>query len=220
MTALLRPFLFAKALYLDRVQRKRMEGLEEETLRKVEELLNANVPIVLELGHRHLRSDDWLTLDQNMYADFFWDYRNGLPFPSDSIEVLYAGNLLQRLSAPQLMYLLKECLRTLKTGGRFFFSVPDAEPILRAYVEKRQFFAADDPAVWKPGWFDTGSRLDQVTYQAYSNGHVHFLFDHENVVCLCQKAGFAHTEFREPEANIDGALSRPDTLYVVASKSS
>lgn len=47
MTALLRPFLFVKALYLDRKQRKRIEQLETETLAKVEEVLDENVPIHL-----------------------------------------------------------------------------------------------------------------------------------------------------------------------------
>jgi hypothetical protein len=38
MTALFRPLLFAKALYLDRRQRKRIKELETETLAKIEQV--------------------------------------------------------------------------------------------------------------------------------------------------------------------------------------
>jgi len=121
MTNLLRPFLFAKALYLDRRQRKRIESLEEETVAKVDQLLNDNIPIYLELGHSHLQANDWLTLDQNLNCDFYWDYRSGLPFPEGSIDVLFSRNTLQRLSSQQLDYLLKDCFRVLKPGEVRFF---------------------------------------------------------------------------------------------------
>ena len=132
LTAFLRPFLFAKALYIDRNQRKRRERLEKETLSKVNQVLDAGVPIHLELGHTHIESESWLTLDLNINSDFFWDCRNGLPFPSQSIDVLFSRNQLQHLSGKQVVDLLEECFRVLKPAGHFFFSVPDAEPILQA----------------------------------------------------------------------------------------
>jgi predicted SAM-dependent methyltransferase len=218
MTNLLRPFLFAKALYLDRRQRKRIESLEEETVAKVDQLLNDNIPIYLELGHSHLQANDWLTLDQNLNCDFYWDYRNGLSFPEGSIDVLFSRNTLQRLSSQQLDYLLKDCFRVLKPGGAFFLSVPDAEPVLRAYAEKHRHFEAHPEAIWRPGWHETGSCMDQVIYTAYCNGHAQFMFDRENVVNLCWKAGFAPAELRSPDAKIDGAPTDPHALYVLARK--
>jgi SAM-dependent methyltransferase len=218
MTALLRPFLFAKALYLDRKQRKRIELLEAETLAKVEEVLNENVPIHLELGHRHARSNDWLTLDLNLSCDFFWDYRNGIPFPSDSIDRLYSDGHLQQLSGQQLDFVLKECFRTLKPGGTFLFSVPDAEPFLKAYAERRSLVDANNEAVWKPGWHESGSCIDQVIYVAYCNGNANYMFDRENVIHLCEKAGFHPTELRSPDPKIDGPEHPPHTLYLVARK--
>ena len=218
MTVLLRPFLFAKALYLDRKQRKRIEQLQAETLAKVEKVLDANVPIHLELGHRHAQTRDWLTLDQNLACDFFWDYRDGIPFPTDSIDRLFSHRNLQQLSGQQLDFLLKECFRSLKPGGALFFSVPDAEPFLRAYAERRFFVDANDETVWKPGWHETGSCIDQVTYVAYCNGNAQFMFDRENVVHLCEKAGFRPTEMRSPDPQMDGPSPAANHLYVVARK--
>lgn len=218
MTALFRPFLFAKALYLDRKQRKRIEQLEQETLARVDQILDEGVPIHLELGHTHTQSPGWHTLDLNLACDFFWDYRNGIPFPGASIEVLYSHDNLQRLSSQQLDYILKECFRTLKPGGALFFSVPDAEPFLKAYAEKHLFLDANHAGVWKPGWHETGSCIDQVNYVAYCNGHAQFMFDRENVVHLCERAGFIPTELRSPDPNMDGRTEAPNTLYVVARK--
>lgn len=216
MLGLLRPFLFAKALYLDRKQRKRIEQLEDETLGKVQALLDESVPIYLELGHSQLENGDWLTLDTNLQCDFFWDLRNGLPFPSGSVDVLFSRNNLQRLSSQQLDFLLKDCQRVLKPGGKFFISVPNAEPVLKAYAEHKRYFDANAEAVWRPGWHETGSRMDQVTYMAYCNGHVQFLFDPENVVHLCEKAGLRPTTLRSADPKIDGPQPDPLTLYVLA----
>lgn len=218
MTSLLRPFLFAKALYLDRRQRKRIEQLERETMDKVQQLLDQKSPLQLELGHSHIHHQDWLTLDRNLECDFFWDFCNGMPFPSDSIDVLYSRNTLQRLSSQQLDFLLLDCCRALKPGGAFFFSVPDVEPVLRAYVENQNYFAANNTAIWRPGWHETGSRIDQVTYMAYNNGHTQFMFDRESVVHLCEKAGLTPTELRSFDTKIDGSHSDPLALYGVARK--
>ena len=218
MTALLRPFLFAKALYLDRRQRKRVEQLEEETLTKVDQLLNGNSPISIELGHSHNGSEDWFTLDQNLACDLYWDCRNGLPFPTDSIDVLYSRKTLQSFSAQQLDFLLQECLRVLKPGGSFFFSVPDAEPVLKAYSEGRRYFGDHGKAIWNPGWHETGSRMDQVSYVAYRNGHHQFLFDRENVLQLLRKAEFSPAELRKPDSKIDGPAEEGDVVYVMARK--
>lgn len=205
MTALLRPFLFAKALYLDRKQRKRIEQLEAETLAKVEEVLDQDVPIHLELGHRHAQSQDWLSLDQNLACDFFWDYRNGIPFPAGSIDRLFSQRTLQQLSGQQLDFVLKECFRTLKPGGAFYFSVPDAEPYLRAYAEGRS-------------GHHNGRCIDQVIAVAYDNGYAQFMFDRDNVIHLCEKAGFSPTEGRPHDPQMDGAQQTANTLYVVARK--
>lgn len=218
MTILIRPFLFAKALYLDRKQRKRIEQLEEETLEKVREILDSNQTINLELGHSHIGANDWLTLDLNLGCDLFWDYRNGIPFPSSAVDVLYSHNSLQRLNSQQLDFLLRECYRILKPGGAFFFTVPDAEPILKAYAERRAYYNSNHQIIWKPGWHESGSCMDQVTYTAYCNGHVQSMFDRENVVHFCEKAGFLPTELRTPDTSIDGHQLPPDTLYVLARK--
>jgi hypothetical protein len=61
--------------------------------------------------------------------------------------------------------------------------------------------------------------MDQVSYVAYCNGHAQFMFDRENVVRLCEKAGFSPVELRSPDAKIDGTFEEPDTLYVLARKS-
>lgn len=205
-------------LYLDRKQRKRIEQLEEETLAKVDVLLDEGVPVYLELGHTHTQTHDWLTLDMNLATDFFWDFRNGIPFPVGSIDLLYSRNKLQQLSSQQIDFVLKDCFRALKSGGAFFFSVPDAEPFLKAYAERRNHVDVNHDTVWRPGWHETGSCIDQVNYVAYFNGQAQFMFDRENVIHLCEEAGFKSVELRSPDPQIDGEIQEASTLYVVARK--
>jgi hypothetical protein len=44
------------------------------------------------------------------------------------------------------------------------------------------------------------------------------MFDRENVVHLCEKAGLAPTELRSPDPKVDGPVKDPHALYVVARK--
>jgi hypothetical protein len=58
-----------------------------------------------------------LTIDMTSRCDIFWDLRNGLPFPDNTVKMIYSSNLLEHLSFTEIMSLLSDCKRVMISGG-------------------------------------------------------------------------------------------------------
>lgn len=58
------------------------------------------------------------------------DLRRGIPFPSNSIEVVYHSHLLEHIDFEQVNTFLKEIHRVLQVGGIHRIVIPNPEPFL------------------------------------------------------------------------------------------
>ena len=80
--------------------------------------------------------EGFINIDVAETADLRWDVRASLPFQDDTINLVFSEHMLEHmdfdLSAKKFC---SECHRVLREGGRFILGVPDAESIIRAYVE-------------------------------------------------------------------------------------
>ena len=61
--------------------------------------------------------------------------KNGLPFPTDSVEFVYHSHLLEHLDRNEAPGFLREILRVLMPGGIQRIVVPDFEHLCRSYVD-------------------------------------------------------------------------------------
>jgi hypothetical protein len=76
-----------------------------------------------------------------------WDLRQGVPYSSDSFDVVYHSHVLEHFSKADASVFLRECLRVLKPSGVLRVVVPDLENIARSYLE-----SLDNAARGVPGW--------------------------------------------------------------------
>lgn len=58
----------------------------------------------------------------------------GLPFESDSFDVVYSSHFLEHLNVEQAEFILREAYRVLKKGGIIRIVVPDLENICKEYI--------------------------------------------------------------------------------------
>lgn len=72
----------------------------------------------------------------NRRVDYVLDMRAGLPFPDNSMEVLYSCHFLEHLTIDDAICVLKECSRVLAPNGVFRITLPDFEHAL-AILEGR-----------------------------------------------------------------------------------
>ncbi len=61
------------------------------------------------------------------------DFREALPFPEASFEVVYHSQVLEHLPRSQALPFLRECHRVLAPGGRLRVVVPDLEGLVLEY---------------------------------------------------------------------------------------
>ena len=67
-------------------------------------------------------------------------------------------------------------------------------------------------------WINTGSKLDQVNYMAYMDGHHKYLFDEENLIKTLLTAGFRSAELRNFDSNLDIKERDFESIYALARK--
>ncbi len=90
--------------------------------------------------HLHLGSGPkylpgFVNIDGNIFnkLDLWLDVRNGLPFPSNSVDSIYSTHMFEHFYADELNRLLRECCRVLKAGGGIRLIVPNLESAITAY---------------------------------------------------------------------------------------
>ena len=86
-------------------------------------------------------------LDQMSGRMLAHDLAKGIPFPDDSVDIVYHSHVLEHLDRPIARRFLREILRVLKPGGTLRIVVPDFEFLCRAYVNDIDRCAREPPAI-------------------------------------------------------------------------
>jgi len=97
----------------------------------------ANGPRHLHLGCGPKYLPGFLNIDGNLFnkIDLWLDVRNGLPFPSNTVDSIYSTHMFEHFYPDELQLLLRECLRVLKPGGGIRLIVPNLGSAISAYSQ-------------------------------------------------------------------------------------
>jgi predicted SAM-dependent methyltransferase len=66
------------------------------------------------------------------------DVTKGLPFNDAEVDYIYSSHMFEHLTRDELIFVLKECYRVLKTGGVLRIVVPDLEILIKNYLSHKQ----------------------------------------------------------------------------------
>jgi predicted SAM-dependent methyltransferase len=198
-----------------RKKRKRSERVKA-TVRR---LVDSGVQIKLEMGSGPVRGQvGWTTLDVGDGADLRWDLNEPLPFPDESVSAIYSSHVCEHFHHKDLMRLLQECRRILKSGGTFSVCVPDASIYIRGYLNP-EAFPKQTHMVYHPAIVnDAQCRMDIVNYMAYMDGHHRYMFDTENLLHNLSQAGFLSVRTREFDPKRDMEIRRHESIYAIGFK--
>jgi predicted SAM-dependent methyltransferase len=77
----------------------------------------------------------WTNIDGNFlhHPDMWLDVRVGLPFPAESVNVIYSCHFFEHLRLEEVRVLLRECRRTLRREGGLRIAVPNLKSAIEAY---------------------------------------------------------------------------------------
>lgn len=206
-----------QACYKEGRQVFAVERQHRRSEKKVRRILAEQGLISVELGGaKRPGGEGWVRLDLVWKCDVYWDLSRGLPFPDNSVKLVYSSHFFEHLTHNQGQKMLKECLRVLAPGGSISVCVPNARPYLDAYcsgggMDKETFIT------WKPAWNDTTS-IDYVNYTAYMDGDHQYMFDEENLLAVLTKAGFRNVRSRGLDVSLDREDRDYESIYAVAEK--
>lgn len=191
--------------------------INEKNRQKIDALLKNPLPINLELGSGKNRGiAGWTYVDVNMNCDLTLDLTQPLPFPDNSVSIIYSSHLLEHFNYPILINFLEECLRILKPGGIFNAAVPNARIYLKAY-QYPEAFDSDTYCRYEPA-YHYNSKIDYINYIAYMDGQHQYLFDEDNIVAILKKIPFKNVRLRKFDEHIDIQNRSFQSIYVLGEK--
>lgn len=182
----------------------------------IKELLKGSRPIKLELGAEDRRMDGWTSVDMNDKCALNLDLTVPLPFPDNSVSMIYSSHVLEHFKITELFNLLNECKRILRPDGIFSASVPNARIYIEAYHSPENF-NPDLFCRYKPA-YNFNSKIDYVNYISYMDGHHKYMFDEENIVVILKKAGFRNVRLRDFDKTLDLEVRDYQSIYVQGEK--
>ena len=185
------------------------------TPKRVKALIESGNSIRLDIGAGELTRPGWVTLDISEKSDLFWDLRKGIPFPNNSIDLVYSSHLLEHMPYEAGQALLDEAQRVLKPGGEISICVPNARIYIDAYVGARSL--PDNHEFWEPALVSRDG-LDLVNYIAYMGGAHACLFDQQSLLTRLTRAGFVDVSARSFDAEIDLPEREFESIYASARK--
>jgi predicted SAM-dependent methyltransferase len=166
----------------------------------------------------------FLNIDGNLFnkLDLWLDVRNGLPFPSNSVDSIYSTHMFEHFYPDELDVLLRESMRVLKVGGGVRLIVPNLESAIQAYSQSRSSWFDDS----FPRHFDSlGGRFSNFVF---CDGQHRTAFDFTYMNEVLRKAGFREVEKSaegisrlyqgQPPPYQPGDKDLPHSLYVEAFK--
>ncbi len=132
----------------------------------------------------------FVNIDGNLFnkLDLWLDVRNGLPFPSNSVDSIYSTHMFEHFYADELNRLLRECFRVLKAGGGMRLIVPNLESAITAYHRNESGWFDDS----FPRHFDSlGGRFSNFVF---CDGQHRTAFDFSYFDEVLRAAGFREVE--------------------------
>ena len=193
----------------------RLKWLARSTPAKVQQVLASAAPVRLDLGGGDWHRDGWLTLDIDAGSDLFWDLRRGIPFPDNSVDVVYSSHFFEHLSYKDGQAVLAATYRVLKPGGLVSVCVPDARMYIDAYLGQRQL--DPDREYWEPA-FVSSEGIDLLNYVAYMADEHKCMFDQQGLVDRLSRAGFRDARARGFNSELDLEERAFESIYAEAWK--
>jgi SAM-dependent methyltransferase len=132
----------------------------------------------------------FLNIDGNLFnkIDLWLDVRNGLPFPSNTVDSIYSTHMFEHFYPDELQMLLRECLRVLRPGGGIRLIVPNLASAISAYSQKQSAWFYDS----FPRHFDSlGGRFSNFVF---CDGQHRTAFDFSYLDEVLRQSGFREVE--------------------------
>jgi len=201
--------------------RTRMAMAMSGQTRKIARRMHAaERPLYLNLGSgpRGQADSRWVNVDgvKDHNVDFLLDLSRPTPFPANAFDGVFCEHVMEHFTDEDAERVAREVRRILMPGGCFRIIVPDAELVVRSYID-----APDKLIAWRG---IDGTAMEAVNSFFRQRYEHQFLYDWPTLKQMLLRAGFASVnraafaQSRNPDLAIDDAKYAWESLYVEAFK--
>ena len=138
-----------------------------------------NGKTMLNLGCGKTFHKDWVNVDfiSSSPEVISCDLTQGIPFSSETFDVVYHSHVLEHFTALQGDFFIKECFRVLKPGGILRVAVPDLETIVRNYLQFLEQGMVNKPGAHEKYEWTMLELFDQMTRNVPGGNYLDFLLE-------------------------------------------
>lgn len=175
-------------------------------------------PVYLNFGSgpRGLADERWINVDgfKDNNVHFLFDLGRPLPFQDGTFDGVFTEHVLEHFTLEDSERIACELSRILAPGGTLRIVVPDAEKIVRTYLNDPKALVA-----WRG---ETGTAMETVNSVFRQRYEHQFLYDWPTMEAMLRRAGFPRVRraaFGHGEASVlvlDDAKYEWESLYVEA----
>jgi len=97
--------------------------------------------IRLNIGCGKKQEKGFINLDlRDLGQDIVWDIREGIPFPDNSVDLIWSQHVMEHFNESESQAVLREMHRVLKPGGVMVHTTPHASDPTSCYFDHRTFW--------------------------------------------------------------------------------
>jgi len=163
-----------------------------------------------------IQRENWITVDISKGADICWDLSLPFPLKDNIIDKIYTSHLLEHFHYQELLQLLKELKRILKSGRELSICVPDAKIFVNAYLKNDLEKKKELDRI--KHFEHPVEKIDFINYIAYMGGVHKYMFETENIISILKHVGYKKVVKRNFQPDLDLKVRKDESIYISAFK--
>lgn len=162
----------------------------------IKKYISSNKIFKLHVGSGQNIMNNWLNCDIGPLSKdvIFTDVSKRFPFDDNFFDYIYSEHMIEHITFEEGLFMLKECFRILKPGGRIRITTPDLNTLID--ILKNHESKYDDYIEWSFKYNSlVGKNSDEVFNNFMHNWGHKFIYTKNFLKINMEKIGFKNFEF-------------------------
>lgn len=159
--------------------------------------LKAHEQKKLQIGAQGSPLSGWINADiePRTTDTIYMDATQQFPFRSDTLDFIFTEHMIEHITFDQGAFMLKECYRTLKSGGTIRIATPDLDKAIQRLKDptedERDYIAFYTDKFYGEGYPKLGALQVNKLFYGF---HHRFIHNYDSLSYLLEQSGFTNVK--------------------------